>query len=190
MVSFGTDFKMHAKWQGSNEEPAAKDFVARNTHTIMSGIVGGINWNVIKCKECLRNCPEAVVRQATNNLDLQVWKSLEDSLPKLFCIGSAEAYVTQDSVSSRIFSEKKRYDLQSPNGRLHEKPLAKRQKVERIQVLVLASVSREHLALRKCMMCARNMGAHIRRNTLEVQRYKKMGREFGFPYSQERCKEN
>jgi hypothetical protein len=31
----------------------------------------------------------------------------------------------QESVSLRILREKKRYDLRLPNGRLHEKPLAK-----------------------------------------------------------------
>jgi hypothetical protein len=33
MMSLGTDFKTHAKWQGSIEEPAAKDFVARKVRT-------------------------------------------------------------------------------------------------------------------------------------------------------------
>jgi hypothetical protein len=34
MTSFGTDFEMHAIWQGYIEEPAAKDFVARKACTI------------------------------------------------------------------------------------------------------------------------------------------------------------
>jgi hypothetical protein len=87
--------------------------------------VQGTQWNAIKCQEHLGNCPEAVVRQATINLDSQVWKSLGDSLPKLYCVDLVDAYVTRESVSSRILCEKKRYDLQSPNGRLQEKPLAK-----------------------------------------------------------------
>jgi hypothetical protein len=37
----------------------------------------------------------------------------------------AEAYVMQESFSLRILSEKKRYDLQLPNGHLHEKLSAK-----------------------------------------------------------------
>jgi hypothetical protein len=73
----------------------------------------------------LGNCPEAVIRQATINLDPQVWKSIEDSLLKLYYIDLVEAYVTRESPSSRILCEKKRYDLQAPNGRLHEKPSAK-----------------------------------------------------------------
>jgi hypothetical protein len=34
MASFGTDFEMHAIWQGYIEDPAVKDFVARKARTI------------------------------------------------------------------------------------------------------------------------------------------------------------
>ncbi len=102
MTSLRTDFKKHAKWQGSVEEPIAKDFVAREVGTIKLTEVQGTSWNAIKCEERLRSCPEAVVRQATINLYSQVWKSLWDLFPKLYCIDLAEAYVTQESVSSRI----------------------------------------------------------------------------------------
>ncbi len=34
MTSLGTDFEMHAIWQGYVEDPAAKDFVARKACTI------------------------------------------------------------------------------------------------------------------------------------------------------------
>jgi hypothetical protein len=85
----------------------------------------GTHWNANKCKERLGNCPEAVVRQAAINLYSQTWKSLGNPLPKLYCVDLAEAYVMQEIVSSMILCEKKRYDLRSPNGRLHEKPLAK-----------------------------------------------------------------
>jgi hypothetical protein len=125
MTSLGTDFDMHAKWQGSVEEPVAKDFVARKVCTVKLNEVQGTNWNTIKCKERLGSCPEAVVRQATINLYSQVWKSLGDSLPELYCIDLVEAYVMQEIISSRMLREKKRYDLRSPNGRLHEKPSAK-----------------------------------------------------------------
>jgi hypothetical protein len=94
MTSLGTDFKKRAKLQGSVEKPAAKDFVARKVRTIKLTQVQGTSWNVIKCKEHLRSCPEAVIRQATINLYSQVWKSLGDSFPELYCIDLAEAYVT------------------------------------------------------------------------------------------------
>jgi hypothetical protein len=56
-------------------------------------------------------------------------------------------------------------------------------------VLILEPGSREHLTLRKCVMCSRNMGAHIQHSTAESQRYEKMGRETGFPCSWERREE-
>jgi hypothetical protein len=34
MTSHGTDFEMHAIWQGYVEDPAAEDFVARKSRTI------------------------------------------------------------------------------------------------------------------------------------------------------------
>jgi hypothetical protein len=68
MVFLWTDFEKRAKWQGSIEEPAAKDFIAMEVHTIEWNKVQGTIWNVIKCEERLRSCPEAVIRQATINL--------------------------------------------------------------------------------------------------------------------------
>ena len=114
MTSLGTDFKKHAKWQGYIEEPAVKDFVARKVCTIKLNKVQGTNWNVIKCQERLGSHSEAVIRQATINLDSRLWKSLGDSLPTLYCIDLVEAYVTQESESSRIFVSKK--------GMIHDPP--------------------------------------------------------------------
>jgi hypothetical protein len=125
MTFLGTDFEKRAKWQGSIEKPTAKDFVVRKVRTIKWSKVQGTIWNAIKCKERLRSHPEAVVRQATINLYSQVWKSLGDSFPELYCIDISEAYVTQENVSSEILCERKRYDLRLPNGWLHEKPSAK-----------------------------------------------------------------
>jgi hypothetical protein len=41
MKSLGTDFEMHAIWQGYVEDPAAKDFVARKARTIALSKVQG-----------------------------------------------------------------------------------------------------------------------------------------------------
>ncbi len=41
MMSFRTDFEMHAIWQGYVEDPAAKDFVARKAHTLALSKVQG-----------------------------------------------------------------------------------------------------------------------------------------------------
>jgi hypothetical protein len=83
MASLGTEFETHAIWQGSVEEPTTKDFVAKKACTIAFSEAQGTHWSVIRCKEHLENCPDAVIGQATINLDSQVWESLEDSLPKL-----------------------------------------------------------------------------------------------------------
>ncbi len=65
----------------------------------------------------------------------------------------------------------------------------KRRNGERKPVLILRPCSHKHLALRKFIMCARNMGPHVRCGTSEYQRYEKTGQEIGFPCSQERHKE-
>ena len=50
LTSLGTDFEMHAKWQGYIEEPAAKDFVAREVCTIKLNKVQGTHWNTTSAK--------------------------------------------------------------------------------------------------------------------------------------------
>ncbi len=48
-----------------------------------------------------------IIGQATINLDSRVWRSLEDSLPKLYCVDLAEAHVTQEGMSMRLKRRKK-----------------------------------------------------------------------------------
>ncbi len=91
------------------KESAAKDFVARKACTLKLSKARGTHWNMIKYKERLGNC-----WQATINLDLWARKSLEDYLPKLYCVDLVEAYVMQESAHSMILCEKKTFDLQSP----------------------------------------------------------------------------
>jgi hypothetical protein len=69
MTSLKIDFEAHAYRQEYVEAPTAKDFVARKARTIALSKAQGTHWNVIKSKECLGNCPKAVIRQATINLD-------------------------------------------------------------------------------------------------------------------------
>ena len=70
----------------SLKEPAAKDFVARKARTIALSEVQGTQMSVIRCIDNLANRPEAVLGLATINLNSQVWKSLGDFLPKLYCV--------------------------------------------------------------------------------------------------------
>jgi hypothetical protein len=53
MTSLGTDFEMHAIWQGYIEEPAAKDFIVRKAHTITLSEARETHWDVINYKEHL-----------------------------------------------------------------------------------------------------------------------------------------
>jgi hypothetical protein len=59
MTFLGTDFELHANWQGYVEEPTAKDFVARKARTITMSKARGTHWNMINFKEHLGNHPEA-----------------------------------------------------------------------------------------------------------------------------------
>jgi hypothetical protein len=93
MTFLGTDFKKRAKWQGSVEEPTAKDFVRRKVRTIELNKVQGTIWNAIKCKERLRSCPEAVVRQAKINLYVE---TLGDFYRGKTPLPSAPNYQEQD----------------------------------------------------------------------------------------------
>ena len=75
------DWLRCAKWQGSVEEPAAKDFVASKVCTIELNKVKGTSWNAIKCKERMRSNPAAVVRQETINLIHKFWNPISIPFP-------------------------------------------------------------------------------------------------------------
>jgi hypothetical protein len=84
MTSLGTDFEMHAIWQGHVEVLAAKVFVARKAHTIAL-------------------CKAQGTLQSTFNHELEIpW----GFLPGLYYVAQ-RAYVTQESVSLTIFVSRK-----------------------------------------------------------------------------------
>jgi hypothetical protein len=110
MTSFVTDFEMHATWQGYVEDPDAKNFVARKARTIALSKARG------SCHKTSDNQPYS-----------WVWKSLGDSIPKLYCVawlglGHARKCQFED------FCEKERYELCSVQRTLHQKPSAKGRK--------------------------------------------------------------
>jgi hypothetical protein len=188
MMSLGTDFEKRAKWQGSVEEPAAKDFVARGVRNIKLTEVQGTSWNAIKCKERPRSRPEAVVRQATINLYSQVLKSLGDSFPKLYCVDLAEAYVMQESVSSRIYARRKGMTCDCPTDVCMRNL---RQKAERGKNAGTNSCTRFPRAscFEKMHFVHQKYGGACTTWYSENQRYEKTGWEIGFLRSQERCEE-
>jgi hypothetical protein len=171
MTSFGTDFKTRAKWQGSVDEPAAKDFVARKVRNIKMNEVQGTCWNAIRCKECLGTHPEAVVRQATINLYSRVWKSLGDSLPELYCVDLAEAYVMWESVSSRIYERRKGMTCDPPMDVCMRNL---RQKAERRNIAGINSCTRFSKAsyFEKTHNVCQKYGGACRTWYLEYKRYK------------------
>ncbi len=69
MTSLGSDFEAHVIWQGYVEDPAAKDFLARKARTIAMSKARG------SCHKASDNQPYS-----------QVWKSLGDSIPELYCV--------------------------------------------------------------------------------------------------------
>ncbi len=142
MMSFVTDFETHAIWQGYVEDPAAKDFLARKACTIALSKTRG-------------SCHKTSNNQAYS----RVWKSLGDSIPKLYCVawlGLGHARKCQ----FKDFCEKERYDLCSVQRMFAPEIFGKRRKRESSMVVRLLPGSQEHLALRNPrVLCQKHGGA-------------------------------
>jgi hypothetical protein len=122
MTSLGTDFETHAIWQGYIEEPAARDFVARKARTIALSKVQG-------------------TPQSTLFTSLEIpWGFLTRAVLRLLLSG---AYITQDSVSSRILVSKKGMICVSPMD-VHTRNLWR--KAERGKITSSESTNRFPLA--------------------------------------------
>ncbi len=92
MTSLGTDFEMHANWQGNVKEPTAKNFVAKKAHTIAFKEPSG-TWS---SANTLGNFPEAVIGRATINLIHKFGNPLRIPYPSSTALLSG-AYVMQES---------------------------------------------------------------------------------------------
>jgi hypothetical protein len=141
MMSFVTDFEMHAIWQGYVEDPAAKDFVVRKARTIALSEAQG------SCHKTSNNQPYS-----------QVWRSLGDSIPKLYCIawlGLGHARKRQ----FKDFCEKERYESCSVQRRFAPETFGKRRKRENSLVVRLLPGSHEHFASRNPrVLCQKHGG--------------------------------
>ncbi len=120
-----TDFETHATWQGYVEDPTAKGFVVRKARTIAMSKARG-------------SCHKT----SNNQLYSQVWKSLGDSTPKLYCVawlglGHARKCQFED------FGEKERYDSCSVQQRFAPETFGKRQKRENSPVVRLLLLEEE-----------------------------------------------
>jgi hypothetical protein len=142
MTSFVTDFEMHATWQGYVEDPAAKDFVARKARTIALSQARG------SCRKTSNNQPYS-----------QVWKSLGDPIPELYCVawlGLGHARKCQ----FKDFCEKERYESCSVQWTFAPETFSKRRKRENSPVVRLLPGSHECLALRNPrVLCLKHGGA-------------------------------
>ncbi len=174
--------------KGLLRNPLWRIFVARKVCTIKLTKVQGTSWNGIKCGERLRSHPEAVVRQATINLYSWVWKSLGGSFPKLYCVDLAEAYVTQESVSLRIYVRRKGMTCDCPTDVCMRNL---RQKAERGKNAGTNSCTWFPWA--SCFKKTHHVCQKYRGTCTmwysENQRNEKTGWEIGFSRSQESCKE-
>jgi hypothetical protein len=142
MMSSVTDFETHATWQGYIEDLTAKDFIARKAHTITLSEAQG------SCHKTSDNQPYS-----------QVWKSLGDSIPKLYCIawlGLGHARKCQ----FKDFCEKERYESCSVQRTFTPETIGKRWNRENSPVVRLLPRSHERLALRNThILCGKHGGA-------------------------------
>jgi hypothetical protein len=139
MMSFVTDFETHAIWQGYVEDPAAKDFVARKACTIALSKARG------SCHKTSNNQPYS-----------QVWKSLGDSILKLYCIAWLGLGHTR-KCQFEDFCEKERYESCSDQWTFTPETFGKTRKRENSPVVRLLPGSHKRLASRNpCILCQKH----------------------------------
>jgi hypothetical protein len=127
---------------GVHWSPAAKHFVARKAHTITLSEAQG------SCHKPSDNQPNS-----------RVWKSLGDSIPKLYCIAGLGLSCAR-KCQFEDFCEKERFDSCSVQWTFATKTFGKGWKMENSPVVRLLTGSHEHLALRNpCVLCQKHGGA-------------------------------
>ncbi len=164
MTSLGTDFEMHAKWKGSVEVPAAKDFIARKVHTSVLNKVQGTHWNAKQVPRALGKSSRSCC-QTSNNQPL--FMSLE--IPRGFIAQAVLRWHSGGLCHARKCQFKDITWEENVWSAITQWMFAWEMFGERRNggkmVLILVPGSHDHLASRKCVMCARNMGTHVRRGT-------------------------
>ncbi len=139
--------------------------------------------------ESLGNCPEAVLRQATINLYSRVWKSLGDSMPKLYCVDLAEAYVTQENVNSRICVRRKGMIRDRPMDVCMRNLLWKAEWGKKTGTNSSTRFPQASCFEKTYDVCQEYGGTRSTWYFGVPKRYEKTGQDIGFPCSQERRKE-
>jgi hypothetical protein len=142
MMSFVTDFEMHAIWQGYVEDPTAKDLVARKARTIALSKARG-------------SCHKTSDNQPIHEFGYP----FGDSIPGLYCVawlGQGHARKCQ----SKDFCEKERYESCSVQRTFAPETFGKRRKRENSPVVRLLPGSHKRLTLRNPhVLCQKHGGA-------------------------------
>jgi hypothetical protein len=141
MMSFVTDFEMHAVWQGYVQDPAAKDFVARKARTIALSKAQG-------------SCHKTSDNQPIHKFGYP----FGDSIPGLYCVAWLGRGHTR-KCQSEDFCEKEGYELCSVPWTFAPETFGKRRKRESSPVVRLLPGSHECLALRNPrVLCQKHGG--------------------------------
>ncbi len=171
----------HMAWVGW--EACCKGFCGKGPHyQLEQSVRNQLEHNQVQ--RALEKPSRSCLLTSNNQPISWVQKSIRDSSPGLYWVDLAEAYVMQEDVSLRILTRK---------GMIRHCPMdvwtrnlcKERRNRERKPVLMLVPSSHNRLTLRKCVMCSRNMGAHVQRG-IQSTKGKRKGWEIGVPHNQER----
>ncbi len=127
----------------------------------MAGVPWGSCWEGFCSEEGLHYCIEQSTRDPTINLIHKFGNPLGIPYPSCTVYLSG-AYVTQESLSLRIFVSKK--------GIIHVRPMG-------VRTRNLRQKAESVLLPETHALCARNMGAHVWHTSLECQWYKKQDKK-------------
>jgi hypothetical protein len=166
MTYFGTDFEMHAIWQGYVEDPVAKDLVARKARTISLSKAQG-------------------TRQSTLFTSLEIrWVFLTQAV-----LRSLAGLMSCKKVSVWGFLWVRKVWFAFAQRTFAPETFGERWKGKRSPVVSLLPGSHEHLALRNPRVLCQKYGGACTTYQLVVPKVREIGWGIGFPCSQERREE-
>ncbi len=167
MTSLGTDFEMHAIWQGYVEEPAAKDFVARKAHTMALSKAWG-------------------TQQSTVFTSLEVpWGFLTQAV-----LRSLVGLMSRKKVSVQGFLWVRKVWFAFPQRTFAPETFGKRLKGERSPVVSLLPGSREHLASRNPRVLCQEYGSTRTMYYLRVPKEWENGKRNWIPVQPRKARRN
>ncbi len=167
MTSLGTDFEMHAIWQGYVEDPAAKDFVVRKACTITLSKAQG-TW------------------QSTLFTNLEIpWGFLTRAV-----LHSLAELMSGKKVSVQGFLWVRKEWFAFVQWTFAPETFGKGRKGKILPVVSLLPGSHERLALRNpCILCQKD-GGRMYNVPAWSAKVRETGQEIWFPCSRERARRN